>query len=147
MKVYIQPTLKSLLRITVLPIAIYYFIALLTINIIEPIPYKQGCFPNFPEDPASDLLGGAYLILFNIMWTPIVLLNLIGTISKKRILRNIFFLIPSVPVLFGIFIVLYNWYYFGFARPVIYVGLTEISTLLIILWNARDADRRIEKSA
>lgn len=107
--------LKSLLRITVLPIVVFFIFSGIVIYLIEPTPYKQGCMI-WPENPKQDLIFGWHIVVLYLYWTPTLLLNLIGGLVKRRVIRIIVLLIPAIPTSFDILMISYFLLSVGFAR-------------------------------
>ena len=141
MKSPLSIILTTFLRITVFPILIYSLITFTIINLVDPIPYHQGCFANFPEE-SNDFLAGFYFLIYYLFTTPIVLLCIFNAIFKRKYLRSIILLsLTFYPAFFFLFS-LQNIYSYGLSRISMYIGLSSLCFVLLIIWNFRNSSKK-----
>lgn len=134
--------IRSFLRISIIPIIVFYLTALLTLFFHEPGLTRYGCFSS-PENPKNDLVFGALQLLIYTCFTPILFLNLFKTLSKVNLIRNTVLLIPIVPAIVGLF-VNFNLFLSNGGRSYVYLSITAVFICFIVIWNAKIVSNQLK---
>jgi hypothetical protein len=125
----------------VIPVVIFFGVAWLVLNFIEP-GYTMGGCTDYPENPKDELLGSFKALQFYLCFTPVILINFIRPIAQIKFLRLLVLLIPIFPILIGLQFSIMPYFTLG-GRVYLYVAITAVITGSIIIWNAITVSKKL----
>ena len=126
---------RSIFRISVIPILVFFTSAYLVLQLIDPGFINGGCLA-YPENSSENFLYASYLLFYYLCFTPLLLLNFSQIITQSKIARIAILLTPITPILWWLIIATYQYYRYE-GRVYLYVAITALLTAIIIIWNTK----------